>query len=231
MRAPSSTRVPDSTTVTLLRSSPQAGGWASCLCAWPPCHRTLTHPSGNRGHPAPPLPRYAEAPEQSGPARPGCCSTPRCCLFSARPALGALSLLHGDVCPREPWILGVQRSLAPRKPACLHRAVAELSAGRCHRRAGVSPGGLRSEHRYRGPTGSAVFSCLALPHGRVVLPWLFLGGLGEVGRPHRAACLESTSVPAPKCPAAHRCPGRPSPRKPPEAPKAWHGMTLMSGSV
>ena len=61
----------------------------------------------------------------------------------------------------------------------------------------------------------------------MILPRLFPGGAGEAGRPPRAACLGSTSVPAQKCPAAHGCPGRPSPRKFPEVPSARRGVTPM----
>lgn len=177
---------PGTTAVTLLRSSPQAGGWASCVCARLPLS---PHPDTPLWGPrSPPVRRYAQAPraERTSPARGG--SAPHCCLLSACPALGPLSLLHADVCPREPCILGVQGSLAPRTPACLRRGCSRALCWQVPPPAGVSPG-YGTEHRDRGPTSSAVFSRFALPHGRLVLPWLFRCFAGGGGRETPQGCL------------------------------------------
>ena len=84
--APPSTNVPGSTAVTLFRSSPQAGGWASRLCAWPPLS---PHPDTSLWAPRSPRP-------------PGTCR-PR--SRADQPGSGAALLLTA-VCspPGRPWV-------------------------------------------------------------------------------------------------------------------------------
>lgn len=99
--------------------------------------------------------------------------------------------------------LGSKAAWPPgRQPASVG-AAAELSAGRCRPRLGSLQATALSTEIGAPPAQPSSADSLCLMGG-----WFCHGSsgvlpAGEAGRPHRAACLGSTSVPAQKCPAAH----------------------------